>query len=438
MSLLRLAGHKLRTFVLPLVGFWEVFGRLEELRGRVGGLESANNASLGLLTDIKEQISQVDVGLKVASVASDELSAQVRERIVQIEADLTWRFDNLIAQIESDLARRFDRLAETFVTTVASETDRLDGYIAYHVDALKEDIVSLRDGVDTLRDGVDTLRDGIGTRNNPKLALVARPTEADTTGGLDALLLTTGYDLLVPIEEAGLIAYLLRHGPEAVEPGVRNVLQHRLKPGATVVDAGANIGIHSVAMALAVGPQGRVLCFEPLPHLAKAVGRTLRLNGLGDRTHVQQMALADKSGEATFYRAAHGPMSSLYSLPDGLSADAVSVRTTTLDECFAPGERVDFVKMDVEGAEPLVWRGMQRVLRENAAIEIILEWSPSHFQRAGENPVAFMAEICAAGFNPFVISDDGPVRLVPLHNGLDVLEASNLLLTRRSIRQDAV
>lgn len=131
-------------------------------------------------------------------------------------------------------------------------------------------------------------------------------------------------------------------------------------------------------------------------------------------------------------------MSSLYSLPDGLGADAIIVRTTTLDECFAPGERVDLVKMDVEGAEPRVWRGMQRVLRENADIEIILEWSSSHFRRAGEDPVAFMAEIRAAGFRPFVISDDGPAsHLAPLRDGVDALEASNLLLTRRPIEQNA-
>ena len=176
----------------------------------------------------------------------------------------------------------------------------------------------------------------------------------------NSLLLAANYDLLVPTEEVGLIAYLLRHGPAAIEPGVRSVLRDRLKPGGTAVDVGANIGIHSITMGLAVGKHGRVVCFEPLPHLAKAVKRTLRLNGLGDRALVHQMALAGESGEVTFHRAAHGPMSSLYPPPGGQGAEAIIVRTTTLDESFAPGDRVDLVKMDVEGAEPLVWRGMQQ------------------------------------------------------------------------------
>jgi FkbM family methyltransferase len=203
-----------------------------------------------------------------------------------------------------------------------------------------------------------------------------------------------------------------------------------------VVDAGANIGIHSIIMSLAVGSKGRVVCFEPLPHLANALKRTLHLNGFGDRVSVQQSALSDATGEATFYRAAHGPMSSLYALPDGVEAEPILVHMSTLDEYFAPGSRVDFVKMDVEGAEPRVWRGMQRILKENADIEVVLEWSSSHFKRSGEDPSAFMAEIQAAGFSPFVISDDGPAEhLIPLDSA-EVVEGINLLLTRHPIGRD--
>jgi FkbM family methyltransferase len=402
-SLLRRAGHKLRRYILPLVGFWEILGRLEELRGRVGGLESSAGASSASLASIQSRFDQIKV--------------ELAGRFDKLAATLASETDRLAATLATTVASETDRLAATLATTVASETDLLDGYIAYHAASLQENMVA---------------------PNDLRLVLISRPRDGDIAAGLDALLLTAGYDLLVPTEEAGLISYLLRHGTEAIEPGVRAVLRHRLKPGAIAVDAGANIGIHSMAMALAVGAQGRVVCFEPLPHLAKAVEQTLRLNSLGDRARVHQMALTDTSGEVTFHRAAHGPMSSLFSLPDGLGADAIIVRTTTLDESFAPEERVDLVKMDVEGAEPLVWRGMQRVLRENADIEIILEWSSSHFRRAGEDPVAFMAEIRAAGFNPFVISDDGPAsHLAPLPDGVDALEATNLLLTRRPIEQNA-
>jgi hypothetical protein len=106
------------------------------------------------------------------------------------------------------------------------------------------------------------------------------------------------------------------------------------------------------------------------------------------------------------------------------------VRTDALDNCLAPGMRVDFVKVDVEGAEPGVWRGTQRILADNRDIEIVMEWSASHFRRSGEDPVGFMAQIRGAGFTPFVIADQPVDGLKPLGDPTTV-EACNLLLTRR-------
>ena len=205
-----------------------------------------------------------------------------------------------------------------------------------------------------------------------------------------------------------------------------------MRPGAVAVDVGANVGVHALAMAAAVGTEGRVLCFEPLPHLAAALARTLRLNNFVDRAQVEQVALTDVPGETTFHRAAHSPLSSLYALPDATGTTALLVRTSTLDACVPPGGRVDFMKIDVEGAEPLVWRGMRRVLSDNDRIEIVLEWSASHFRRSGEDPVAFLAMIREAGFSAYKIEDaDPPGRLVPLSDQIESLEAANVFLTRR-------
>jgi FkbM family methyltransferase len=389
----RRLGLWLRRYVLPLVGFWDLLFRLEELQKRVGGLEAT-------------------------MVASHELLSQIQGQITLFHNGLAGRLDRLDGRLE-ELTARDGALA----TTIAAEVDRLDGYIAYHAAELGDCVVGISNDLRPIQHSLSTL--------------VGRQICAYAAPGLDALVVAAGYDLLVPTEEVGLIAYLLRHGPAAIEPGVRAVLWDHLKPGAVVVDAGANIGIHSIVMASAVGSKGRVVCFEPLPHLANALKRTLHLNGFGDRVWVQQSALSDATGEATLYRAAHGPMSSFYALPDSIEAEPILVRVGTLDEYFAPGARVDFVKMDVEGAEPRVWRGMRRILEENEDIEVVLEWSSSHFRRSGEDPSAFMAEIQVAGFSPFVITDDGATeRLIPLDSA-EVLEATNLLLTRRPIGRDA-
>jgi hypothetical protein len=155
------------------------------------------------------------------------------------------------------------------------------------------------------------------------------------------------------------------------------------------------------------------------------------LNGFGDRTQVRQMALTDSGDETTLYGAADGSTGSLFPLPDGGAARSFLVPTISLDESFPPGARVDLVRIDVEGAEPLVWRGMQRVLLDNPSIEVILSWSHSRLRRTGHDPTVFMSEIRAAGFSIFVVTNDAPAgHLAPLPEPMPEIDATSLLLTR--------
>ncbi|MFX5570515.1 FkbM family methyltransferase, partial [Acinetobacter baumannii] len=70
------------------------------------------------------------------------------------------------------------------------------------------------------------------------------------------------------------------------------------------------------------------------------------------------------------------------------------------------GTRVDFVKVDVEGAEPLVWKGMQRLIHENKQLKMILEMSPEHFARSGTSLEAFYGDLTGAGFKVQAIDED--------------------------------
>jgi FkbM family methyltransferase len=418
MRLVRAVGRRLRRLILPLIGFWDLVRRLEELH---------------------------------AQVAAEAESAKRRHDLA-----MEWHGASL-ARLD-DLTGRMGARNSPLAALVGVEIDRLDGYLVHHAAVLRDSVEALRAEVGTVAHGLGTLRAEVGTVAHglgtlrAEVGTVARglgtlraevgsSVEALRTGqrpalayaapGLDAVVITGDFDLVVPAAEEGLLVYVLRHGLDGLEPGVRAVLRRRLKPGGVAVDAGANIGVHSLAMAAAVGPEGRVLCFEPLHHLASALERSLRLNGFAGRARVERSALADLPGEATFHRAAHGPMSSLYPLPPEAAGNDVRVPVTTLDAVVPPGSRVDLVKMDVEGAEPRLWRGMQRVVADNPGIEVVLEWSASHFRRSGEDPDAFMAAIRAAGFHAFAVEDDGPPgRLAPVGEPA-ALEAANLLLTRR-------
>jgi hypothetical protein len=135
-------------------------------------------------------------------------------------------------------------------------------------------------------------------------------------------------------------------------------------------------------------------------------------------------AAADRDGETTFFQATHSPLSSFF--PVEVPAEVVRVKTVMLDSLFQSGSRVDLIQIDAEGAEPLIYEGMKRIISENHELDLILEWSASHFERSGHLPYEFMQRLRADGFQPFMIGDDG----TPLpYSGFDSIDGANLLFT---------
>jgi FkbM family methyltransferase len=336
---------------------------------------------------------------------------EVRSRLGEVETKL-----GDVGPLSAALVARDRQL----LSTVEAEVERLDGYLVHHMSTLRAELAVLRRDMRFISD--------------LQVALSQRRERFCTVQGIGTLMFSNGYDLLVPTQEVGLLSFLLRHGMEEVEPGVRAVLRDRLRPGDVAVDGGANIGLHSLTMATAVGATGSLVCFEPLPHVADALVWTLRLNGIAERVRVERAALSDTVGEATLYAASHSPISSLFNLPDSAGAHPLIVPQVTLDSRLAPGSRVDLVKLDIEGAEPRAWHGMRRVRQENQQLDIVMEWSSSHFCRATESAVEFFRTIRGDSFSVFVIEDApeaGRLAALDDESVAAVLEGANLLLTRQ-------
>ncbi|MBI5239853.1 MAG: FkbM family methyltransferase [Elusimicrobia bacterium] len=147
----------------------------------------------------------------------------------------------------------------------------------------------------------------------------------------------------------------------------------RIPAGATVVDAGAHIGVFTLMAARRVGPSGRVFAFEPSPGSRKILERNVRCNGLS-WVSVIPAALADAPGTASFYAAdasAANPVAD--SLDPVPGREPVSVPVLRLDDALAREgvSRVDLLKVDVEGAElklidgaPRTLAGVRRVVME--------------------------------------------------------------------------
>jgi len=79
--------------------------------------------------------------------------------------------------------------------------------------------------------------------------------------------------------------------------------------------------------------------------------------------------------------------------------------TQRLDDALADQARVDVIKVDAEGAEPFVLRGMQNVLRSNPHLRLFIEFAPQLLQRAGVDPAAFLDELAEMGLHIRLVDD---------------------------------
>lgn len=178
-----------------------------------------------------------------------------------------------------------------------------------------------------------------------------------------------------------------------------------LKPGDLFIDIGANIGSYTL-WAIELG--ATVIAIEPSPRSATMLRENLSLNGY--TAEVIEAAIADFSGSARM-TSDKGALNHLV-LGDGADAgvtDRVEVRT--LDEVL--GDRVAAgVKVDVEGAEPLVVRGAIRAFTEHRIKLIQFEWNPYSKIRFGEERRETAAFLESLGYEFFRPGDHGGI--IPL------------------------
>ena len=165
------------------------------------------------------------------------------------------------------------------------------------------------------------------------------------------------------------------------EPETVRCYRRLVKPNATVFDVGANIGAHTLHLAAAVGPGGKVVAFEPTAYAFGKLQTNVSLNPeLRQRIDLRQVFLTDRETQTI-----PGSIYSSWPLESGEGRHAGHLgrleqtdgaRAVTLDQVAAERNlTVDFIKIDVDGFECRVLRGAQTILNEHRPT-ILLELSP--------------------------------------------------------------
>lgn len=326
--------------------------------------------------------------------------------------------------------RRLDDLEQ-----VAVELSRQSVLHTRRLDTLVEAGQSVSQQLEGLRERVPARAeiDSIVHGRVQSLATILReasaPQPAISLG--DRLLVTRvgGYVMAMPAEDVLLTASLAMYG--SVDAGLVAFLTRTLQPGDTFVDVGAHIGLHTLPAAATIGASGHVYSFEPTPRTFDILATNVVLNGFASRVSAHQAAVSDGAGQVAFTISDSSGHNSLYGLPEGTVATQVQVRTTALDDALAEVRRIDVVKIDAEGAEPAILRGMRGLLTRHRGLRVIVEFAPSLLERAGVAPREFACRLDSE-FRVARVDDlTGELSAIAVEDLL-AFESSNLLLEQRS------
>lgn len=211
------------------------------------------------------------------------------------------------------------------------------------------------------------------------------------------------------------------------EADVMKLLGRTLRPGGVFVDVGANVGFHTVLAAQLVGETGRVFAVEPAPWTLQLLRANVWRSGV-DVTVLPVAASTDRGTVRLALEPEHRSGAHLTESAEGV----VEVEAVPLDELL-PDVAADVIKVDVEGAEPLVLRGAARLIDRSPQLVVVVEFrNETHF--SGESPADVLALYRSLGFELCLLRRNGDLTPASVEA---VLEHSrrepsfNLVLRRR-------
>ncbi|MGZ8450413.1 MAG: FkbM family methyltransferase [Candidatus Deferrimicrobiaceae bacterium] len=180
------------------------------------------------------------------------------------------------------------------------------------------------------------------------------------------------------------------------------LLDRLCREGMSVLDIGANVGFHTLLFARSVRAGGHVWAFEPDPDNFATLCRNLELNSYGNVT-AMQVAVGTAAGSGSLYRSPFHCDHRTY--PTEKGQRGVQVTMVSVDEFLPPGQRVDLVKMDIQGAEGMALQGMRRTIASNPALVILMEFWPEGLRSTGFPPETVLSELEGLGFTLYRIDE---------------------------------
>ena len=244
---------------------------------------------------------------------------------------------------------------------------------------------------------------------------------------------TVKYDGLVLDIDGWAYPEMLISDGSRYTPIESQVFKGSLKEGMTVIDIGAAMGYYTLSATKEVGPSGKVLAFEPSPRNFQLLRRNVERADAKNVTLIE-CAIADFVGTSKLFLSGTNPLADSLGPGRPNEKTSIEVPVTTLD-AYLKNTRVDFIKMNMEGAEPLALRGMQAILKNNPNLVMLVEFDPRAMKGLEEDPEDYLATLLRRFslqvllrkknvFEPFK-------NLKQIYSGFDYRNGATLLLCRR-------
>jgi len=210
-----------------------------------------------------------------------------------------------------------------------------------------------------------------------------------------------------------------------------------VKKGMIVVDIGANIGYYTLIAAGLVGENGIVYAFEPELTSYKLLCKNIEINGYTNVVPVQK-AVSNKDGKDKLLVNKTNLLASSFSKKNALlfiendikkkDIYAIEVNTTTLDGFFNKigNKKIDFMKIDVEGAEGRVIEGAKNILRNND-LKIIMEFRPRTLRNLGTDPMELIEKFYKYGFKKIEFINERKQELEPITKIIKTCKGENFM-----------
>jgi FkbM family methyltransferase len=196
-------------------------------------------------------------------------------------------------------------------------------------------------------------------------------------------------------------------GGDAYEPEVQAIFRRFLKPGMSVLDVGAILGFHTMHAASIVGPSGYVLAVEPSVKNVRLLEASRRHNGF-DWVNVVQVAAGRKVSILALNADSKGTTSQI---PEDLATlmGAETVTSVPLDILIPLERKIDFIKVDIEGAEYNALVGLQQTIQRCRPI-IVSAFTPGFMPAiSGVKGIEYLHWFIERDYRLGVIEKDGTI-----------------------------